>query len=146
MFRPWQRNKHVHPRAGTAIEKPARRSVINPDEVQATLAHQCKIDIDLLRFSQIISVRVRLKGSVSNAFNKKLLVSFEKKFRDRANSRVCAHSGLFLVQAPRRRKVFGSDASRALLGYTGKYFAEDDARPIDIFRCVRRGNESGLKL
>src|SRR5437868_2088315 len=89
MLRPRQRNKHAHPLAGAAIEKPARRSVINPHEVQASLAHQCKIDIDLLSFSQIISVRVRLEWSVSDAFNKKFSVAFEKEFRDRANSRVC---------------------------------------------------------
>src|SRR5260370_24862303 len=81
VFRPWQRNKHAYPHTRAAIEKPARWSVINPHQVQATLAHQSKIDIDLLRSSQIISVRVRLKGSVSDAFDKKLLVPFENKFR-----------------------------------------------------------------
>src|SRR6266567_693621 len=107
MLRPRQRNKH---------------------------AHQCKIDIDLLSFSQIISVRVRLEWSVSNAFDEKFAVAFEKEFRDRANSRVCAHSGNFLVQAPRRRKVFGRDDAPYLakLGSTSRTTAPVRSMSSDV--------------
>src|SRR6059058_3924860 len=80
--------------------------MVNPHEVQTYLAHQRKIDIDLIGPPKITSVRVRLEWSVSDAFDKKLPVAFEKEFRDRANSRVCAHSGNSLVQAPHRRKGF----------------------------------------
>src|SRR6266496_2540726 len=86
--------------------------MINPHEVQACLAHQSKIDIDLIRRPKITSIRVRLEWSVGDAFNKKLPVAFEKEFRDRANSRVCAHSGNSLVQATHRRKGFKVAAVR----------------------------------
>ena len=78
--------------------------MINPHEVQACLAHQSKIDINLIRRPKITSIRVRLEWSVGDAFNKKLPVAFEKEFRYRANSQV--HSGNFLVEALCRRKDF----------------------------------------
>src|SRR5439155_8370129 len=54
----------------------------------------------------IISFSVRPEWSISHPFNEKLSVIFKKEFRDRPNSRVCAHSGNSLVQPPHRRKDF----------------------------------------
>jgi hypothetical protein len=65
--------------------------MINADNVQTHLAHERKIDIDLLGPSEIISFRVRLEWTVGNPFNKKLSVIFEEEFRDWANSRVRCH-------------------------------------------------------
>ena len=53
-----------------------------PEQVEADLAHQCQIGIDLLRLSEIISLRVRFERSVGNPFNKKFSVAFEKEFRN----------------------------------------------------------------
>src|SRR5438046_6539133 len=106
VLRPGQRHQHTHSCGGAMIKNPARWRVINPHNIQTNLAHERKIDIDLLGSSEIVSVRVRLEWSVSDTFDKKLSVTFEKEFRDRANSRVCAHSGNSLVQATHRRKGF----------------------------------------
>jgi hypothetical protein len=63
--------------------------VVNPHNVETDLAHKSKIGIDLLGSSKIILVSVGPERPVSNSFNKKLSVAFEKEFRDWANSRVC---------------------------------------------------------
>src|SRR6266568_3056231 len=97
MLCPGKRHEHAHPRSGTTIEKPARRRMINSHNVETDLMHEGKIGIDLLGSSKIISFRVRLEGTVSNAFDKKLFVAFEEEFCDCANSRVCAHTGNSLV-------------------------------------------------
>ena len=89
MVRPGKCHQDAHAGSGATIKKPARRRMINPDNVQADLAHERKVDIDLLRSSEIISFRVRLEWTVGDSFNKKLSVTFEKEFRDWANSRVC---------------------------------------------------------
>src|SRR6266513_653456 len=71
VLRPGQRHKHAHSCSGALIKKPARRCVINPHDIQTNLTHDRKIDIDLLRSSEIVSVRIRLEWSVSDAFDKK---------------------------------------------------------------------------
>jgi hypothetical protein len=52
-----------------------------------------------------MSFRVRLEWAVGDSFNKKLSVTFEKEFRDWANSRVCAHSGKGRDAALRRPAI-----------------------------------------
>ena len=79
--------------------------MINPHYVDADLAHQRQIGVDLFRLPEIISFCVRLERSVGNPFKKKLLVALEKEFRDCANARVGAHSGSFLVHAADSCKV-----------------------------------------
>ena len=61
--------------------------MINPHDVQADLAHQRQIGIHLFGPAEIISFRIRLERTVRDAFDEKLSVAFEEKFRDRANSR-----------------------------------------------------------
>src|SRR4030095_10517867 len=63
--------------------------VINPPHVEADLAHQCQIGIDLFRSSEIISLYVRFERSVGNPFNKKFSGAFEKEFCNWPNPRVC---------------------------------------------------------
>ena len=91
VLRPRQRDQHAHSGGGAAIEKPARRRVINAHEVDPDLAHQRKIDIYLFGAPEIISLRVRLERTVGDALDKKLPVAFEKEFRDGANARFCGH-------------------------------------------------------
>ena len=78
--------------------------MVYPYNIQTGLAHEGKINIDLLRPSEIVSFRVRLEWSISHPFNEKLSVTFKKEFRHGPNSRVCAHSGKGR-DAARRRPV-----------------------------------------
>src|SRR5258708_1333994 len=75
MLRPRQRDEHTHPGRRATIEKPARRRVINTDEVEPSLAHEREIDVDLLRPPEMISLRVRLDWPGGHAFNKKFLLA-----------------------------------------------------------------------
>jgi hypothetical protein len=67
--------------------------MINPHNVQTGLAHEAEIDIDLLGPSEIVPFGVRLERTVRDAFDEKLFVTLQEKFRGRANSRVlgCCH-------------------------------------------------------
>src|SRR5437016_11450081 len=113
MLRPWQCDEHTHAGTCATIEKPSRWNMVDPHHVEAGLAHQRQIGVNLLRSSEIISVCVRLERTIGDPFKKKFPIAFEKEFRDRANARVGAHSGSFLVHATDSRKV---DRLRRLLG------------------------------
>ena len=89
MFFPGKRHQYAHPCASASVEKPGRRCVINSHNIQADLAHEGKIDIHLLRPSEIVPLGVRLEGTVCDTFDEKLFVTFQKEFRRRANSLVC---------------------------------------------------------
>ena len=67
--------------------------MIDPNNIETNLAHQGEIDIDLLGPSQVVPFGVRVERTVRNAFNKKLIITLQKEFRRRANSRVpsCCH-------------------------------------------------------
>src|SRR5262250_1194646 len=93
MLFPRKRHQHAHSGSSATIQKPARRHMVNPDNVQTGSAHERKIDIHLLRSSEIISLGIRLERPVGNPFDKKLFIPFKKELRHRANSRLCAHSG-----------------------------------------------------
>jgi hypothetical protein len=82
MLRPWQCDEDTHAGSGATIKKPLRWDMINPHHIEADLAHQCQIGIDLFRSSEIISLYVRFERSVGNPFNKKFSVAFEKEFRN----------------------------------------------------------------
>src|SRR5262249_9491225 len=77
---------------GATVEKPARRRMINPQNVQTGLAHQRQIDVYLLRRPEIIPIRVRLERPVRDALNEEFLFAFEKELRPGSNPGVCLHS------------------------------------------------------
>src|SRR5436190_3937269 len=106
MFGPGQRNEDTHSCGGAAIQKPNRRDVINPDDVEPCFPHLREIALHLGARAEVMAFRVRLERPVGNALDEKFPVVFEEKFRDRANRarRSSAHSGSLIVQAARRRK------------------------------------------
>jgi hypothetical protein len=67
--------------------------MINPYNIQADLTHEGEVGLHLFGPAEVIPFGVRLKGTVRDAFNEKLLVTFQEEFRRRANSRVlgCCH-------------------------------------------------------
>ena len=94
--------------------------MIGPDQVEADLAHERQIFLYLFGMTEIVAFCVRLERSIGNAFNKKLPVTFKEKFRDRADPRVCAHTGNFLVQVAHRSKGFRWEGRSAkILGTAG---------------------------
>src|SRR6266576_578641 len=92
VFFPGKRHQNAHPRGSATIEEPARRRMINPHNVHASLAHQRQIGIQLFRPADIISIRVRFERTVRDPFAEKLPVSVEEKLRSGPDSRVCLHS------------------------------------------------------
>jgi len=93
VFCPGKSHKDAYSGNSTTIKKPAWRRMVNPHNIETNLAHECKIDVHLLRSSEVIFFGVRLEGSIRDSLHKKLSVTLKKEFRDWANSRVCAHSG-----------------------------------------------------
>jgi hypothetical protein len=59
------------------IQKPARWRVINANNIQAHLAHQRQIDLDLLRAPEIIPFAIRFERTVRHAPNENF-VAVEK--------------------------------------------------------------------
>src|SRR6266576_4918231 len=92
VFFPRQRYQNTHPRGSATIEEPARRRMINPHNVHASLAHQRQIGIQLFPPADIISIRVRFERTVRDPFDEKLPVSVEEKLRSGSDSRVCLHN------------------------------------------------------
>src|SRR5262249_37183692 len=86
VFFPGKRHQHAHPGGSTTIKKPPRRRMVYPHNIKRGLTHKNEIASSLLRSSEVISFCVGLERSVGHAFNKKLLVSFKKEFRQWANS------------------------------------------------------------
>jgi hypothetical protein len=88
VFFPRKRDQNAHAGRSTTIKKPAWRRMVNPHNIQTSLAHETEIDIDLLRPPKIVSVVVRFERTVSDTLNKELSVTLEKEFRSRPNSRI----------------------------------------------------------
>ena len=88
MFFPGKCHQHPHASVSAPVEKPRRRCMINPHNIQAGLSHEREIGIHLLGPTEIVSFGIRLEGTVRDAFDEKLLVTFQKEFRRRANSRI----------------------------------------------------------
>jgi hypothetical protein len=74
------------PAAAQRSRKPARRGVIYTQDVQADLTHQRQISIDLLRPSEIMSLRVRPEGPVGDPFNEKFAVALKRISRPRESA------------------------------------------------------------
>ena len=92
VFRPRQRDEDAHSRRGAAIQKPERRDVINPDDVQPGFSHLREIAVHLLGRTEIMTFRIRLEWTVGDPFDKKLPVAFEEEFRDRTDRVRGTHS------------------------------------------------------
>ena len=67
--------------------------MIDPNNIETNLAHQGEIDIDLIGPSQIVPFGIWVERAVCNAFNEKLIITLQKEFCRRANSRIpsCCH-------------------------------------------------------
>src|SRR5262245_32518634 len=88
------RERHQNPHAGVSamIEEPARGRMINADNVQTCFAHQRQVGMHLFWPADIITIRIRFKRTVRDAFDEKLLFSVEEKLRsgpDSGGSRLC---------------------------------------------------------
>src|SRR3977135_3612155 len=95
-------DQHADAGSRAAIEKPARRRVIDAHEIDPDLAHQRKIDIHLFGATEIIPFAVRFKRTVGDALAEKFLVAFEKEFRARANPRFSRFCHVERRRMPRR--------------------------------------------
>ncbi len=99
--------------------------MVNPDNIETSLAHQREINVDLLRPTQIVPVGVRVERTVRNAFNEKLFVAVQKELGRGANSRVWLR-----CHVERRRDIsqyltgFKSRDSSTSLGMTKEKFWE----------------------
>src|SRR5207237_5694136 len=76
---PRQRNQDSNASGGALIQKPTRRRMINPHDVDADFAHLRKIALHLFLRAQIMTFRVRFEGTVSDALQKEFAVAFEKE-------------------------------------------------------------------
>src|SRR5438046_10309694 len=88
MLYTWKCHHYTHPNVISTVDKPRRRCMINPNNIQAGLSHQGEIDIHLLGPTEIVSFGVRLEGTVRDAFDEKLVVTFQKEFRCRGSLRI----------------------------------------------------------
>jgi hypothetical protein len=70
--------------------------MINADNVDAELAHQGEIPVELFGRPEIVAFGVRFEWAVGDAFNEELAVPFEEELRDGANraERRGTHSGV----------------------------------------------------
>lgn len=136
MFRPRQRDENAYSRRGTTIQKPERRDVIDPNDVQSCFPHLREIAFHLITRAEVMPFRVRFKWPVGDAFNEEFSVAFEEKFRDSANRArgSGAHSGSSIVQAAQRRKDFNCRSSR--VGYL-----QECRRYACRYRSLKRSRE-----
>jgi len=59
---PGERHQHAQTASSTAIQKPAWRRMVNPHNIQASLAHEREVKIDLLRPAKVVPFGIRLEG------------------------------------------------------------------------------------
>ena len=92
---PWQSDECAHSRFRADIEKPARRTMINANNVKSGLANLGQVSRGLFSRAEIIARRVRFERAVGDALDKELSIAFEEKFCDSADwlRRSGAHSG-----------------------------------------------------
>jgi hypothetical protein len=157
MFFPGKCHQHAHPCVSASVEKPSRRRMINAHNIQSGLSHEREIDIHLLGPTEIVPFGVRLEGTVRDAFDEKLFVTFQKEFRRRANSRVCPHSESSLSPCTALTQRFYRRGSHVgcckgrfqptrLPLQLRECFVQHTACALQIFWQVRRGYEPGFKL
>lgn len=121
VLRPGKRDQDAHPGFRSAIEKPARRQVINPDEIDPEFAHLGEVAPDLLRGAEVIAVRVGFEWTVGHTLDEKLALAFKEKLGEGSDAerRRLTHEELFLVQAARGRKAFAG-ARTGIRASTGR--------------------------
>src|SRR4029453_6061624 len=116
---PGKRHQNAHLRGKATIEEPARRGMINPDNVQTCFAHQRQIGIHLFTSTAKISTRIRFERTVCEGFDEKLFVSVEKELRLGSDSRVCGRCHLERsrdISQPIKRKRFVQRSHKAAIG------------------------------
>jgi hypothetical protein len=133
MFFPGKCHQHAHPCVSASVEKPSRRRMINAHNIQSGLSHEREIDIHLLGPTEIVPFGVRLEGTVRDAFDEKLFVTFQKEFRRRANSRVCTHSESSLSPCTAWTQRFYCTASHV---GSGKGRLQVTRLPLQLRKCV----------
>ena len=98
VFCPRQGNQYTNSGLGTGVKEPARRAVINANNVEAGCANLSQILRGLNFCSEVISRSVWFKRAIGDALKEKFPLAFEEKFCDSADwlRRSGAHSGSFL--------------------------------------------------
>ena len=108
MFGPGQSDQNAHARRRATIQKPARRHVIDANDVDPEFAHLREVTARLLVRAEVMAFRIRFERPVGDALDEKFPVAFEEELGERtdADGRSLTHEELFLVQRANGRKAF----------------------------------------
>ena len=87
MLRPRNRDQDPNAGSGAAIQKPARRRVIDPHQINSQLRHQVQIPLELLPGTEIVTFRIRTKWPVGDAFDEKFALALKEEFGHGADAR-----------------------------------------------------------
>ncbi len=111
VLRPRQGDQDPDAGFGAAVEKPARRQVVDARDIDPELAHLGEVAPGLLRIAEVIARGIRPERPVGGALDEKLAVALEEKLGESsdANGRSLTHEEPFLVQGDDGRKAFARD-------------------------------------
>ncbi len=93
VFGPGDRDEGADAAFGAEVEEPARGDIVDADEVDARLDHEVEIGGGLGGSSEMLALGIGGERAVGGAFDEKLFVAFEEKFRAHAHGQQIAHGG-----------------------------------------------------
>ncbi len=77
---PGDRDQHEQPGLGEQVHEPARRDVVNAQQVDAQFAHEREVGADLVRRADEVPGGVGMKRAVGDALEEKFVFAPEKEF------------------------------------------------------------------
>ena len=78
---PRDRDQHEQPRLGEQVHEPARRHVVDAQEVDAEVAHEREVGAHACRRAEELARRIGMERPVGDALEEKFLVSAKEKLR-----------------------------------------------------------------
>ena len=78
---PGDRNQHEQPGLGEQVHEPARRDVVNAQQVDAQFAHEREVRADLFRRADEIPGGIRVERPVGDALEKEFVFAPEEELR-----------------------------------------------------------------
>lgn len=78
---------------GAEVEEPARRDIVDSDEVDSRLNHEIEVGGGFWGSSEMLALGIGGEGAVGGSLDEKLFVAFEEEFRAHAHGQRITHGG-----------------------------------------------------
>ena len=121
MLGPWNRDERPNASRCAQVQKPARRHIVDADEIHTGLDHHVEILCRRLGSPEVVALGVGRERAVGHAFDEKLFISLEEKLGAHAHGLHFSHVSWYKLTLQKCERVFFRRSARAISAFSSAH-------------------------